>query len=164
MRLRSITTAFLKNGGDYLLMERSGNNHLMPGYWYGVGGHIEPGEINRPRNAVVREIYEETGLAEHDIDNLHLKYILMRRGKEETVINYIFFGDAKKRAVVENNEGTLNWIPEENVLKLKFVDALRISLEHYMNGNLSMDEILVGVVGKSGGQSAVSWSALQNVD
>lgn len=164
MRLRNIATAFLKNGGDYLLMERAGNNHLMPGYWYGVGGHIEPGEINRPRNAVVREINEETGLAEHDIENLHLKYILMRRGKEETVINYIFFGDAKKRAVSENGEGTLNWVPEEKVPGLKFVDALKVSLEHYMKENFHTDEILVGVVYKARGQPAVSWSTLQNVD
>ena len=58
--LRNGVAAFLQNNGSYLLMKRAENRGIAPGVWSGVGGHIEPNEINDPLAACYREIEEET--------------------------------------------------------------------------------------------------------
>ncbi|MDW5299378.1 MAG: NUDIX domain-containing protein [Sedimentibacter sp.] len=161
---RNVATAFLMNGNDFLLMERAKENDLMPSFWYGVGGHLEQDELNNPRAACLREIYEETGLTENSIENLQLKYVLLRRSKNETVINYVYFGHSKTRDVVENDEGTLHWIAKEEVLKYRFIDALKLALKHYFENSNSLDEVLVGVVRSDNSSSSMSWGVLQNMD
>jgi 8-oxo-dGTP diphosphatase len=81
--LRSITAAFLRNGGKYLLIKRSNNREIAPGIWSGVGGHMEPHEINKPLLACYREIEEETGITRDKINSLELLYIIVRRSKNE---------------------------------------------------------------------------------
>lgn len=58
MNLRLMSTAF---GSRVLMLKRSPDRKLAPDLWTGVGGHIEPDEINDPKSACYREIYEETG-------------------------------------------------------------------------------------------------------
>lgn len=160
MKLRNIATAFLINDDDVLLMERSITNKRMPGFWYGVGGHIEPEEMNNPLAAVLREIYEETGLKENNLEDLYLKYILMRRDGDETVINYIYFGKTNTRCVVQNDEGTLHWIQKEEVLNRKFFDVLKLALEHYFEDEKN-DDVMVGVMEK---ETGIKWSILNNME
>ncbi len=157
MKFRNIATAFLMNGDDVLLMDRSETNKLMPGFWYGVGGHIEPEEMNTPLEAVLREIYEETGLREDKLEDLCLKYILLRREKNETVINYIYFGKTNIRCVVQNDEGTLHWIPKEKVLHRKYIDVLKLTLEHYFEHDKNGD-VVVGVMES---ETNIKWSILK---
>ena len=50
-------TAMIRNGrGEFLLHE-----HPKLGFWLPPGGHIDPNE--EPQETVVREVFEETGLA-----------------------------------------------------------------------------------------------------
>jgi len=44
--LVNYVAAFLQNDNQYLLMKRADNRKINPGYWSGVGGHIEPHEIS----------------------------------------------------------------------------------------------------------------------
>jgi 8-oxo-dGTP diphosphatase len=160
MKFRNIATAFLMNGDDFLLMERSSTNKRMPGFWYGVGGHIEPEEINNPFAAVLREVYEETGLKENNLEGLYLQYILMRREGDETVINYIYFGKTNTKYVVQNDEGTLHWIQKKEVLNRKFFDVLKLALEHYFE-NGKNEDVMVGIMEKEEG---IKWTVLENMD
>lgn len=147
------------NKDDVLLMERSETNKRMPGFWYGVGGHIEPEEINDPYSAVIREIYEETGLKDYNVENLKLKYMLLRREGDEAVINYLYFGTANTRNVLQNDEGTLHWIPKEEAMNRKFIDVLKLALEHYFEDEKN-DEVMVGVMQKE----KIKWSTLMNME
>ena len=52
------TLCFITRGHQILLLERRREPNL--GLWNGVGGKLEPGES--PRQAILREIREETGL------------------------------------------------------------------------------------------------------
>ncbi|MGB4439087.1 MAG: NUDIX hydrolase [Sedimentibacter sp.] len=160
---RNVATAFLMNGDDFLLMERAKENDLMPSFWYGVGGHLEQEELNNPRTACLREICEETGLNENEIEDLKLKYVLMRRSNNETVINFVYFGRSKSREVVENDEGTLHWISKNEVLNYRFVDALKLMLIHYFENENSSDEVLVGVVKSKNNTSSMNWSLLYDM-
>ena len=152
------------NDDDFLLMKRSDNNKRMPGFWYGVGGHLEKDELNNPRSACLREIFEETGINENQIIDLKLKYILLRRSNDETVINYIYFGRSSTKEVAENDEGTLHWINKDSMLNHNFIDALRLALTHYLESGEGMEDVLVGVVKlDENNNSAINWSILQDM-
>ncbi|MEA5093871.1 MAG: NUDIX domain-containing protein [Sedimentibacter saalensis] len=162
MKFRNIATAFLMNNDDVLLMERSETNKRMPGFWYGVGGHVEPEEINDPYSAVIREIYEETGLKDYNVENLKLKYMLLRREKDETVINYVYFGRTNTKMVLQNDEGSLHWIPKQEAMNRKFIDVLKLALEHYFEDEKN-DEVMVGVM-QNEKSTGIKWSTLMNME
>jgi 8-oxo-dGTP diphosphatase len=62
-----------------------------------VGGHVEPNESNDPKATCLREIYEEAGIEEKDFEKLDLKYIILRREKDEIRVHHIFIGITKTK-------------------------------------------------------------------
>ena len=131
--LRNVTTAFLENQGDLLLLHRGEHRIYAPGYWNGVGGHLESFELNQPYQACLREIREETGLLAEDLQDLTLRYILLRQNSTEIVQNYIYFGRTLTRHFVDSDEGKLHWIPWQQALNRKLSDPIRWMLEHAMD-------------------------------
>ena len=58
---RVTTLCHLERDGKYLMLHRiSKKNDENKDKWIGVGGHVEPGEAFT--KAVIREVWEETGL------------------------------------------------------------------------------------------------------
>jgi len=154
---RNMAGAILQNGGDFLLMKRSENRAFLPGYWGGVGGNIEPDEINAPRATCLREILEETGLCERDIENLQLKYIVLRRSKDEIRIQYFYFGVSNKRAVADTNEGSLHWVNKNELLNRKMTFTTKETLTHYLKIGHGQSSVTVGAADGAGGSPAISW-------
>jgi len=144
VKFRNIVTAFLTHKNDILLMKRGSGNPIAPGYWYGVGGHMEPEEINDPYKAICREINEETNIDTDNIEDLKLKYIVYNRNEEEVVINHFFFGGVKSPEIIENDEGTLHWVSRNEILDKTFHPAIKKVLEHSIKNN--REDILIGVM------------------
>lgn len=159
---RNSAAAFLINGSDYLLMKRAETRKIAPGFWSSVGGHLEPEELNNPRAACLREIYEETGISEKDIYDLKLRYLLLRRSKDEIRITYIYFGNSKTRKFTDTKEGKLYWIPKDKLLDREFTKTFRITLEHYLKHGHETDDMLVGAVSNDEGKPHITWSPLQD--
>lgn len=88
---------------------------FLYGYWDGVGGKIEPGET--PKDAVIREVKEESGLNITDPD---LKGVMIFRniqGKDTIVFLFLatkFTGNI----IEENDEGSMRWIDDDKILDL----------------------------------------------
>jgi 8-oxo-dGTP diphosphatase len=141
-------------------MKRSLTKKNAPGFWDGVGGHLEHEEINNPQIACLREIYEETRITENDINNLKLKYIILQRTKSEIKIYYIYFGNSRKREVIDTDEGKLYWISKDELLGLEFTDATRAILTHYLEFGIMMEEVLVGTVRCENNKTLMSWNVL----
>ena len=154
--LRNIVTAFLMWKDEILLMKRGKYIKIRPGDWYGVGGHVEPEEINDPYSAIYREIYEETGIKEENIEDLKLKYIVYNKGEYEIVINHFFFGRVETQDCVENDEGSLHWIKRNEVLKKSFHPAINRVLKHYLTE--AKEGILLGAV--EGEEGYIWWHPL----
>ncbi len=57
---RAVVTAFLRNGGEVLLLKRSDDVGSYQGHWAGVAGHVE--DHDSPEDAARAEIREETGI------------------------------------------------------------------------------------------------------
>lgn len=87
MRRRNIVRLVLEVDNRILMLER----RLRGGGFTLAGGYIKPGET--PREAVVREVSEETGmvLKEEDLEMLHVLHY-----QNTTTTSVVFFFRAKK--------------------------------------------------------------------
>ncbi len=162
IKLRNLAVAFIFNEQDVLMMKTSDNKRLFPNMWAPVGGHVESDEINDPQKACIREIYEETGIAENDLNDLRLKYITLRRKDDEIRIQYIFFMETKVKTFMNTDEGELFWINKSNLLSLETSFANRSVIEHYFNEGYKDNEVMIGVVDVVNEAPKMNWSELKN--
>ena len=118
------TLCFVLNGSDVLLMKRSPHKRVFPNQYNGVGGHIERDED--PLTSAKREILEETGLA---VSDLRLRAVYNLDAKASTgIVLFVFTAESDSREVSANDEGTLQWIPQQDVLQYDLVEDLPIIL------------------------------------
>lgn len=110
-KLRNMTSLYLKSGDRLLLLYRIGSRVVSDHSYTGsAGGHFEKEELNDAKACVLRELYEETGLTEGDIENLSLRYVTIRLKNNELRQNYYFFADLidGEKSLI-SNEGELKW-------------------------------------------------------
>lgn len=151
----------LFHGDELLMMKRSAKRTLNPGMWAAVGGHLEPDELGRPRDACLREIAEETGLLEHDIEALTLRYVLLRNNKGELRQQFIYSGRAKRKDVIDTDEGELHWIPRADVLDRDIPYIFRATLEHYFRvGETDFAWVGIARANPQTGEAGVDWVPL----
>jgi len=163
--LQNASGAFLKNGDNYLLIKRSENREIAPGFWSCVGGHMEGNEINNPLETCLREIKEETGITEDHIFNLHLRYIIIRRYRNIIMQSYIYFGETDKNEYINTAEGTLHWIHEEELYKKKYTRTYAEMIKHYLqNKEVLSEKLVLGVAEKKLGQLEMNWSVLEDFE
>ncbi|MEC0225586.1 MULTISPECIES: NUDIX domain-containing protein [Paenibacillus] len=135
---RMLSTALLWNSqNELLMMKRSLTRTLSPGVWAAVGGHLEPDELNNPRAACLREIYEETGIEHDEIEGLQLQYVLLRLNGQEVRQQFFYIGKMDVNPRIVTNEGDLHWIPKEQVLDRPIPYIFRCLLEHYFQVGLT---------------------------
>lgn len=142
--LRLISVALLWHGDELLMMKRSMERTLSPGKWAGVGGHLEPWEINDPLAACLREVQEETGLRAEDVEDLKLRYILMRLNKYDLRQQFIYEGRARTKDIIQTDEGTLHWIPRSLILDRDLPFVFRELLKHRL-GAEEDDTVWMGI-------------------
>jgi 8-oxo-dGTP diphosphatase len=130
---RTMTGAFLFNDSAVLMLKRSENKRIAPGLWACIGGHVEANEYNNPEISCLREISEETGINVGQMENLKLRYILIRQKGTEINHHYIFFGESNTRDVLDCDEGELHWINFSEIMNLEMPMTLRLMLSHYRN-------------------------------
>ena len=85
VRVSLVDVYALRGAGATLecLVLHRGPRGRCPGSWEAVHGHIEPGE--RPAEAAVRELLEETGLAPLRLYNLSRAELFYLHGADEVV-------------------------------------------------------------------------------
>ena len=127
-KLRQMTALYLMKGEKMLLLYRIGSRVVAPS-WCGIGGHLEPEEIGDARAGVLREVREEIGLTDGDMENLTMRYT-----KGEIRCNFYFFAELKDgvNLSMECPEGVLEWVPVESVLDRNMPVTAKFMLEHYL--------------------------------
>jgi len=162
--LRHGTAAFLRNGGNVLLMKRGEHKEIAPGMWSGIGGHFEENELSTPFEACYREIEEESGIIQSHVHALELQYILMRRFKNEIRQSYIFFGETSQTDIIQTDEGALFWIPEAEWMDREFTDTFTFMLEHYMKREPGDRNLYIGIAEKGNEGVHIHWSPCKNTE
>ncbi len=144
-RLRHMTAVYLCQGDRILLLYRQGGR-VVNNVWVGsAGGHFEPEELNDPRACVLREMQEELGLSEGQLDNLSLRYIVLRNTRDEVRQNYFFFARLKENVSLTSNEGHLQWFALDELAELPMPLSARQALDHYLAEGRHTDLLYGGV-------------------
>ena len=147
-KLRNMTSIYLCRGDKFLLLYRMGSKVIGNSYTGTAGGHMEESELNDPRACVLRELQEETGLTEQDVENLKLRYITLRLKNGEVRQNYYFFGELAAHVdaeVLTSNEGKLQWFEASEIEKLNMPHSAKYMWLHYFKTGQYTECIYGGV-------------------
>lgn len=151
-KLRNMVSLYLMSGDRMLLLYRIGSRVFKSPCWCGIGGHFEKEELNDARAALLREVSEEIGLAEKDLEDLRLRYVTLRRKNGEIRQNYYFFAKMAAGATAwENcNEGVLEWVPFAEVCGRDMPYTAGYVVKHYLETGRQEETLYCGVADKQG--------------
>lgn len=145
--LRNMASIYLSKDNKMLLLYRQGSR-VVNDVWIGsAGGHFEEFELNDARACVLRELQEELGITEKEIENLRLRYVTLRRSKGEIRQNYYFFADLKEGVSEKfsSNEGVSRWFSLSEVTSLEMPFTSKFVIEHYLDVGHKTDMIYGGI-------------------
>lgn len=145
IRLRNMTSVYFVREGEVLCLYRIGSRVANNKYVGAAGGHFEPEELNDPRKCVLREMREELGLLETDVEDLVLRYITVRLIGGEIRQNYYFFARLNTQRELCSTEGTLRWVPFEEIPALEMPLSAKPMILHYLKEGRFTDHLYCGV-------------------
>jgi len=122
----SSTLCYIERDGKYLMLHRVKKKvDANKDKWIGVGGRFE--EDESPEDCVCREVYEETGLTLTDFTYRGL--VTFVSDKWEGEFMHLFTATDYTGSIKECDEGVLEWISKEDLMKLPMWEGDRIFLE-----------------------------------
>lgn len=151
-KLRNMTAVYLFKKDKVLLLFRQGGS-VVNNVWTGsAGGHFEECELNDAKACVLRELNEELGLCENDIDNLALRYIAFRKTNGEIRQNYYFFAELGETVNDDliSNEGRLEWFSIDEIRNLEMPHTAKYVMEHYVSVGQFSDKVYMGAANENG--------------
>ena len=150
MILRNMTSVYLTGEKGILCLYRIGSR-VASNRWIGsAGGHFEPEELNDPRACVLREMQEELGLTESDVEGLALRYITHRLMEGEIRQNYYFFARLKEDRELSSTEGNLRWMSFDEIPDLYMPVSAKHMILHYLKEGRFTDHLYCGVTEENG--------------
>lgn len=150
IKLRNMTSVYFVNDTGILCLYRIGSRVANNKYIGTAGGHFEPEELNDPIKCVLREMHEELGLQESDIEGLSLRYITHRYTNGEIRQNYYFFARLREERALTSTEGTLRWVPYEEIPNLEMPVSAKHMILHYLKEGRYTDHLYGGITEEKG--------------
>ena len=149
--LRNMTTIYIVFKNKILLVYRVGSRVVEPS-WCGIGGYFEKDELNNPKACVLRELYEETGITENDIEAIRLKYVTLRMKNGEIRQNYYYFAKLCNIEININkcDEGILEWVNMNEMLDREMPFSAKECLKHYLSIGIYDNKLYAGVGTENG--------------
>jgi 8-oxo-dGTP pyrophosphatase MutT (NUDIX family) len=113
---------------EVLLLKRGMHKRVLPGYYAGVGGKMDAGEVETPYEAALREMLEEAEYTLEDLEAFNHKATYTVKDKFGKWNVFEFVGHAKRKLFEgkkEIHEGVLEWVPITMLPRLKLIQDLR---------------------------------------
>ena len=149
-KLRNMTSVYLTGEQGILCLYRIGSRVANNKYIGSAGGHFEKEELNDARACVLRELNEELGITEADVEDLKLRYVTLRLKDGEIRQNYFFFGKLKAEQELTSTEGILHWIPYDGFDNLTMPASAKHMILHYLQQGRFDDLLYAGITGTDG--------------
>jgi 8-oxo-dGTP diphosphatase len=149
-KLRNMTSVYLTGEKGILCLYRIGSRVVCDRYIGSAGGHFEQSELNDARACALREMQEELGLSESDVEGLKLRYITLRKMNGEIRQNYYFFGKLKADRELQSTEGTLRWVRDEEFEDLKMPVSAKHMILHYLKEGRNTNLLYAGITEETG--------------
>ena len=116
---------YIEQDGKYLLLHRiKKKNDINKDKWIGIGGKFEENES--PEDCIIREAREETGLT--IVPKYRGIVTFISDGMNETEFMHLFTSKEFSGKVRECDEGVLEWVSKDDVIKLPHWDGDMIFL------------------------------------
>ena len=125
--MKNTTLCYIENNGKYLMIHRVKKvEDINKDKWVGVGGKFE--ERESPFDCARREILEETGLT---VGKLNYRGLVTFVSNEYgTEYMHLFHTNEFSGELVRDcNEGDLEWVQKDDVLKLPLWEGDKIFLD-----------------------------------
>ena len=149
-KLRNMTSVYLTGEKGILCLYRIGSRVANNKYIGSAGGHFEEAELNDAKACALREMQEELGLTENDVENLKLRYITLRLKNGEIRQNYYFFGRLKTQRPLESTEGNLHWFSYEEAQNLQMPASAKHMMLHYLKTGRFDDNLYASITDDAG--------------
>lgn len=144
-KLRNMTSVYLTGERGILCLYRIGSRVANNLYVGSAGGHFEQDELNDAKQCVLREMREELGLTETDVEDMKLRYITLRLKNNEIRQNYYFFGKLLSEKPLESSEGILKWFTYEEAAHLHMPASAKKMMLHYLQVGRFDDNLYAGI-------------------
>ena len=149
-KLRNMTSVYLTGEKGILCLYRIGSRVANNKYIGSAGGHFEKEELNDAKACVLRELQEELGLTESDVEGLKLRYVTLRLKNDEIRQNYFFFGRLREDRALKSTEGILHWSPYDGFEQLVMPTSAKHMILHYLKIGRYNDNLYGGVTENDG--------------
>ena len=125
-RSKLTTLCDIEKGDSYLMLHRVSKKHdVNKDKWIGIGGHFEENES--PEECLLREAKEETGLTLTSWKFRGIVTFISEGWNTEYMCLYT--ADGYEGEIIPCNEGVLEWIRKEDLLKLNLWEGDKIFLK-----------------------------------
>ncbi len=123
--MKLTTLCYIEQDGCYLMMHRTKKDHdVNHGKWIGVGGKLEPDEM--PEECLLREVEEETGLRLLSYEYRGILTFIAEGWESEYI--HLYTSSEFEGTPGECREGTLKWIPKDQIETLSLWEGDKIFL------------------------------------
>ncbi|MBO5453045.1 MAG: 8-oxo-dGTP diphosphatase [Clostridia bacterium] len=124
--MKMTSLCYIEKDGAYLMLHRiKKKNDENKDKWIGIGGKFEEGES--PEDCVLREAFEETGLTLNSFKYCAL--VTFVSDEYGTEYMHLFKSNDFSGQIKDCDEGTLEWIKKEELLRLPMWEGDKIFLE-----------------------------------
>ena len=125
-RSKLTTLCYIEKGDSYLMLHRVSKKHdVNKDKWIGIGCHFEENES--PEECLLREAKEETGLTLTSWKFRGIVTFISEGWNTEYMCLYT--ADGYEGEIIPCNEGVLEWIRKEDLLKLNLWEGDKIFLK-----------------------------------
>lgn len=149
-KLRNMTSVYLTGDRGILCLYRIGSRVANNLYVGAAGGHFESDELNDAKKCALREMNEELGLQESDVQEMKLRYITLRLKNGEIRQNYYFFGKLKTDRELKSTEGNLKWFSYADAENLHMPASAKHMMMHYLKVGRFDENLYAGITDDAG--------------